>query len=311
MKCDLHRHLGGSISAETVCSLIGDYSQVDKIRSEMTFCDSSDYDFSKFLDKFRILERIDWDQDALSLILEQVCWDIAREQIDYSELKFTVGKYLKIGNARDIVTLIHDKVRQQCRQWNINIGLVLCVKYEASRDLQKKVLMLVSDNDVVDKVVGIDVVGNERYFDYKFYKPFVAEWKQAGKGIVMHVGETQSANNIKMAIEQLKVDRIAHGIRVTDDPYILDLSLDNDVCFDVALTSNICTGVVANYNEHPVGQMIDAGCPVTIGTDDPYILQTTLDGEYDLLRNNFDISDEKIMDIMYNSVKRAFVDITS
>lgn len=302
--------LGGSISAKTVHALLAlPHENLDQITSKMTFANGDPYTFDKFLEKFHILEQVNWDERALGYVLGQVCWDMAKECLDYVELKFSVDKY-KFATPAEIIRFIYDRVEAGTSKWGIRVALVLSLKYEADRELQRRVAKVISDPKVVDLLGGIDIVGNEAFFERDFYQPIMREWKEAGKGLQMHVGETQSAKNVRTALE-LGIDRIAHGIRAVDDPDLLSFIKERDVCFDIALTSNIMTGVVKDIGSHPVGRILEAGCAVTIGTDDPYILQTTLDKEYELLRKHFNVGDEQLMDIMHNSIKYAFADLTA
>jgi adenosine deaminase len=297
-----------------VCSLLerqGTPLTKDEVTRQITFVNGDKPGFYTFLGKFRIFEEIKWDVRAICDAIEQIIWNIARENIDYAELKFSVDKYLKPSglSPQEIIRIFHDRSLFESAKWGCKIALVLSLKYESDRDHQRKVAKLIEDK-VSDCLVGIDLVGDEVCFDGAFYKPLLAEWSKAGKGIEAHVGESCGAENVRIAIEELGATRIAHGVRATDYPDIMALAKERDVCFDIALTSNIQTGVVKSLIDHPVCRLLQEGCAITIGTDDPIILQTSLDQEYLLLRQICNLDDEAIMDIMYNSVKYAFTDLS-
>ncbi len=311
MKYELHRHLGGSITPDTVFELLKDkgsaYS-LEFIKRSMTYMSGEVLTFQNFLNKFSILDDIDWNESAIRKMIKQVVYDIAREKIDYCELKFTLDKYAQDLDWSDneIVRVIHEIVEEESAKWGVIVKLVLCVKYESNKDRQKKIAALINDAKTADRLVGIDLVGSEVYFDVDFYVDILKDWKKSKKGIEAHVGESAVAENVRLAIEKLGVGRIAHGIKAVDSKDILALAKERDVCFDIALTSNIATGQVSSYEEHPVGKMLHEGCAVTIGTDDPAILNVDLDHEYDMLQKYFNVSDDVLMNIMNNSCKYAF-----
>lgn len=280
----------------------------------MTFAKREKHDFQKFLRKFDILNEIQWNEEFIIKSIAQVVWDIAKEKIDYAELDFTIGKYRHLGwSDREIVLFIAERFKEESTKWGIEVGLVLCFKYESPRREQEKLAELVYENEVLDNIVGIDLVGDEAKFDADFYAPICREWKKAGKGIVAHVGESQNAKNVVLAIEKLKIDRIAHGIKVPlEDPDLLKEIKKKNIAFEIAFTSNLLTGMVKDINKHPVKNMIEAGCAVTIGTDDPAVCNTTLDKEYTILLEQLTkwgmYSEELMIQIFENSITHSFMD---
>jgi adenosine deaminase len=85
---------------------------------------------------------------------------------------------------------------------------------------------------------------------------------------------------------------------------------ERKVCFDIALSSNLYTGIVKDIKQHPITDMLEAGCIITIGTDDPAVLETTIDKEYKILMNELKIPEETVIELMTNSVKHAFTDLS-
>ena len=274
----------------------------------MTYSENEEHTFDHFLEKFQILDNIIWDQQSIEDTIKQVCYDLARERIDYAEIKLSIDKYVRHTNWSDeeTIELLTRCFREESEKWGIKVGLVLSLKYEADRRRQKEIANLILNPDIAMHFIGIDLVGNEEFYSTDFYTPIFKTWKSAGKGLIAHVGENQSVENIQTAIEKLNVDRIAHGIKIIEDQYVIDLAKERKICFDIAITSNLYTGVVGKLEEHPVKQMLDKGLIITIGTDDPVILNTTLNKEYDLLMRCTNIKTDNIMDIMENSCKYAF-----
>ena len=141
---------------------------------------------------------------------------------------------------------------------------------------------MIDNPDVADRLIGLDLVGDEEQFDYKFYQPIFKEWKKAGKMLRAHVAESQCAENGLHAIRHLGVTNIAHGIKMIESSEMMEAALDHDITFDLGLTSNYLTGVWTNPDYHPIIALIKAGQKVTLGTDDPVQCQTTLDEEFAL-----------------------------
>lgn len=293
MLIDMHRHLGGCITAQFVWETIQQNNlhymaeNIDDVKQRITFKESEPRNFHRFLNKFSILDEIPWTEGLIDLSIKQVCEDIQQEGIDYCLMCFSVNKYMNIGWKR------HQAVKFISESFNRHapgmIGLLMAIKYESSRSSQRKYADLINNQDIADSVVGIDLVGDEQYFDSNFYAPIFKNWKSANKILRAHVGESHNAENIEEAIVKLGVNHVAHGFKITNHPDMINIAKNNNICFDMAITSNYTTGVWQDKEYHPIRHMYDSGLTVTIGTDDPVQLSNngailSLNDEYNLLK---------------------------
>jgi adenosine deaminase len=132
-------------------------------------------------------------------------------------------------------------------------------------------------------VAGIDLVGDEKFFDAEFYKPHFEKWSRYQKMVRVHVGEVGRVDNVKQALEQLKITNIAHGIDIIHDEELIKKAIDLDIQFDLALTSNLKIRPSLSMEAHPIHIMMDKGLKCTIGSDDPVVFATSLEDEYKLV----------------------------
>jgi adenosine deaminase len=284
---DTHRHLGGSISPECVWEIIKSKklkylaSSLEDVVRSMTFQADEPRDFYRFLNKFRILDEIIWDPETIDLMIRGVCDSLENESIEYCWMDFTINKYMNFGwHKKDAISFIYECFE---RYRPGQVGLMLSLKYESQRETQRQHAKLIDDADVANMLVGIDLVGDESYFDADFYAPIFKEWKSANKVLRAHAGESQGAENIQAAIEMLGVTNIAHGFKCVENERLVDIAKQNNIVFDLAITSNYVTGVVREY-PHPALEMLTKGLNITIGSDDPIQLGTTLEDEFNILK---------------------------
>ena len=112
-----------------------------------------------------------------------------------------------------------------------------------------------------------------------------------GLGITVHAGEFSPAN-IRSALRVPGVTRIGHAVHAAFDTALLDELGEAGVTVECCLTSNVVLGAVPSLKDHPIGTFVDAGIPVTLSSDDPVSLHTTIGREYDLAAGlGFDASD--------------------
>jgi len=266
----------------------------------MTFAPGEECEFYRFLSKFELLDRIPWAPSSIIDSVAAVCAELDRESIDYCFLDLSVNKYLKELTMDEAILLIYNAFNQFRPN---KVGLVLSIKYES--EPTDKYLEMLRRPEIADCFVGIDLVGDERVFDPSVYEETFKMWRLAGKFTRAHVGESQSADNIMMAIEQLKCTNIAHGLKVIDHPEIIRAALDNDVVFDLGISSNYLSGVWTDDHYHPVVRMLELGLPVTIGTDDPVQCSTTLEREFALLYDMFGVTLDEIEGIRERAIQSA------
>lgn len=303
---DCHCHLGGYIPPSFVWETISKAGRYDiapsleAVQRHMTFSDQEPRSFYGFLEKFRILDRIEWTEDLIDGSIKSVCDEIKKHNIRYSWMRFSVNKYLERikWDSVKAIRFIEEAFRRHAPG---KVGLILALKYESDRDNQRALAKLIEQSAIQDVVIGIDLVGDEAFFDAGFYRDIFQAWKRNNKLLCAHVGESQSAENVREAIN-FGVQRIAHGIKIIDQPDILQLAMDKYVGFDMALSSNYLTGVWTHSTEHPVSYFLRKGLDVTIGTDDPVQCSTTLAREY-ALASSLGLSDEEIVQLQKNALK--------
>lgn len=261
----------------------------------MTYSDNEPKEYESFFNKFKIFDNIKWNKELIDYTIYDIVWGIAQESINYAEIKFSITKYLKTMDisAEDLVVWITLRFEYHASKFGIEIDLIIALKHEMDHQTQLKIANLIKDDKVAECLSGIDIVGNENYFDVDFYKPIFDMWDDAGKACMLHVGEIYNPKGVKDALDKLKVNRICHGIAAADDKELAKYTRDNLISFDICPTSNMLTGV-ANLNNHPVKRMLENGFIITVGTDDPVILGTNLDREYEILQNITGLNNDEI-----------------
>lgn len=304
MHIDTHIHLGGSIPTAAVWRIVQNgmsylaESHQDVIDS-MTYASDEPKTFNRFLDKFRILDEIKWSEEAIDISISAVCDYFRSQQLDYVWLDFSINKYMEIGwHKHEAIKFIYDRFQYY---YPDRVGLILSLKYESQRAGQIKYSKLI-DHEVSQYLIGLDLVGDECYFDAGFYKPIVKDWVGAGKIVRAHVGESQSIENVRSAIE-MGVTNIAHGIKIVNDANLIDIAIDRNISFDLSLISNIMTGVVDG--QHPIIDMITKGLNITIGSDDPVIFNSSLAKEY-LYAESIGLTREQLANIKQTARQNTF-----
>jgi adenosine deaminase len=103
------------------------------------------------------------------------------------------------------------------------------------------------------------------------------------------------------------VERIGHGVRAIDNPGLVERLARDRVPLELCPTSNLCTGVVSSFSDHPFPAFDEAGVLVTVNSDDPPLFGTTLTDEFLVLARHWGYDADGIQRIALNAVDAAFL----
>jgi adenosine deaminase len=157
-----------------------------------------------------------------------------------------------------------------------------------------------------DGVVALGLGGTEVGYPPA---PFVADFaraRAAGLHTVAHAGETTGHGTICDSLDILGVERIGHGVRAAENPGLVERLAQDRIPLELCPTSNLCTGVVASFADHPFRMFDEAGVLVTVNSDDPPLFGTTLTDEFLVLVQHWGYDADGLQRIALNAVDVAF-----
>lgn len=287
-KVELHRHLEGSLRLATMLEIAHVHglvmpenpyslSQLVQVQEEEALT------YQNFLAKFSTLRLFYRSPEIIRRITREAIEDAAKDEVYYLELRFTpVALSRAEGFAlEEVMDWVCESANQAEKDFGVTTRLIASVNRHEDPRLAEQVALLAAER-LSKGVVGLDLAGNEAEFPAAPFLGIFNAAKQAGLHITIHAGEWGGAENVRQAIEDFGADRVAHGIRVMEDERVVALARERQTAFEVCLTSNYQTGVVARLADHPLMTMLEAGLNLTLGTDDPSISKISLSSEYRL-----------------------------
>jgi adenosine deaminase len=158
-------------------------------------------------------------------------------------------------------------------------------------------------------VVGIGMGGPEVNVPRTLMAPYFERVRGMGYPVVAHAGETGPAEYVRQAVIELKVRGVQHGIHAVEDPAILELLATYGIPCDLALTSNQLLTTFRDMATHPVHQLLAAGVPITLSTDDPAFFDTDLTREYERAHAEVGLSFDQLWQINLNGLRFGLADV--
>jgi adenosine deaminase len=153
-------------------------------------------------------------------------------------------------------------------------------------------------------VVGFGLSNDERHGTVAEFAPAFRVAADAGLLPVPHSGFYTGAGHVRACVEQLGAARIGHGTAAARDPATLGLLAERQVALEICPTSYPPFGV-HELATIPVRELLDAGVPVTISTDDPLLFGVGLAGQYEICRDVLGLTDADLATLAAASIRHS------
>ena len=281
-KVELHLHLEGAADPAFIRGLAAEKSvDIQKI-----FDKSGAYKYDSFNEFLAVYEAATFalkSPEDFKRLTQSVLENLAEHNVVYAETfvspDFCGGR--DVGAWREYL-----EAMQEAHVEGVTLkGIVTCIRHfgpDKARETARCAAETAGDWIVGFGMGGAEDVGAAADFARAFDMA-----REAGLRLTSHAGEWGGAQSIWDTLEDLKVERIGHGVQAIDDPKLVDYLAETGIVLEVNPGSNVALGVYANLAQHPIAKLRDAGVKVTVSTDDPPFFQTTMTKEFERLEQVF------------------------
>jgi adenine deaminase len=140
----------------------------------------------------------------------------------------------------------------------------------------------------------------------KFARVF-AEIRSRGLPVVAHAGEEGPPEYIIEALDILHVARIDHGIRAIENAALTSRLARGQTPLTVCPLSNVKLCSVPSMAAHPLKKLMDAGCLVTINSDDPAYFGGYISENYRAVAAALDLNNEDLKKLAAMSIRGSWL----
>jgi aminodeoxyfutalosine deaminase len=292
---ELHVHLEGTITPETVCELNPNVTTEEaRSRYEHT-------DFAGFIQTYIWVNQQLRTPADYAHATRRMIEAFDRQNVKYAEVNLSAGVVLwKQQNFGEMFDAIVDAASSG----TVRVRWILDAVRQFGPEAAMRVAELAAER-TERGVVAFGFGGDEAKGPAEWFAEVCAFARHRGLHIAPHAGETVGPESIWAALEG-GAERIGHGIRAIDDPVLVRHLADRQIPLEVSITSNLRTGAVRNVDDHPIRRLFDAGVPITLNSDDPGIFGTTLSDEYRIAAEHFGFSEHELDGVARNGFRFAF-----
>jgi adenosine deaminase len=157
-------------------------------------------------------------------------------------------------------------------------------------------------------VTGFGLGGDEINYPPKLFSKSYQMAADAGLFCTVHAGEFAPASGMIEAMDYLPIQRIGHGVQVIHSPETIERLKERNIALEICPSSNIKLGLFNDFKSHPFPILLESGIKVSLNSDDPPFMSTTLAQEYQRTQQAYHYSDEEMNAITAMAIDCAFVD---
>lgn len=305
-KAELHCHVEGAASASLVAEQALKYGE-----DHSRFIRDGKFvwhDFASFIAAYDFASGLFRTEDDYARLSEHYLTSIARSGAIYSELFISPDHAARAGlSPSAYVDALAAGLQRAKAKTGIEARMIVVGIRHMGVEAVETIARYAARNSH-PLVTGFGLAGDERVEATEDFVRAFEIAREAGLGITIHAGELMGWQSVEAALDHIRPARIGHGVRAIENPDLVRRIADEGIVLECCPGSNIALGVFSGFSEHPFRRLRDAGCKVTLNSDDPPYFHTSLDREYDIARDYFNLADKDLAGITRTAIEAAFVD---
>lgn len=303
-KAELHLHLEGSVTPETLVDLRRTHQKPSSLPEAESLYQYKD--FIGFLMAFKTITDDLRTPEDYEFITYRLMEQLKAENVMHAEVYVSVGVCLWRNLDFDA---IFEGLERGRRRGEEDFGISLLWIFDAVRQFGPGAAQDVFELAAKYRernVIGIGIGGDELKAPPELFREQYKYAAGEGLRLTAHAGESAGPESIWGAMN-LGAERIGHGLTADQDPELIEELAQRQVPIEICLTSNLRTACCANISEHPIRRYFDHGLMLTLNTDDPTMFGTNMTREYELAQTEFGFSDDHLRELARNSFEASFL----
>jgi len=310
-KVELHLHLEGSVRPQTLREMAAKKNflrrEVTKWVSERRAQSYHYGDFQGFLNAFGVITLLLKAPEDYALAATRLVEWLAEQNVRYAEVIFAAGVLLW---KKQSVEETFDAAARATSEAGARTGVRVRWIFDSIRHFGVEHTREVLEWAIKFRergVVGFGIGGDEARGPAEWFVEIFREAREAGLHLTAHAGEATGPASIRSAVEQLGAERIGHGLTAIQDPAVMALLRERRIPLEVCPSSNVSTGLLARFEDHPLPRFLEAGLRVTLNSDDPAMFGTSLQEEFLRAARAFSLTREQIVGLCENAIRYSFL----
>jgi adenosine deaminase len=308
-KAHLHLHFTGSMRHGTLLELaerdgiLLPDALVEDWPPQLSAADEKGwFRFQRLYDVARSVLRT---EDDVRRLVREAAEDDVADGGRWLEIQVDPSGYAaRFGGITAFTDLVLDAVRDAAAATGLGMAVVVAAN-RTRHPLDARTLARLAAQYVGRGVVGFGLSNDERRGTTSEFAAAFRIAERAGLMLAPHAGELRGPEHVRTCLDALGADRLGHGVRVAEDPALLDRVVADGVPLEVCPVSNVALGVYTDLTSVPLPTLLEAGATVALGADDPLLFGSRLAGQYATMRAAHDLDDATLAELARMSVRAS------
>jgi len=307
-KVELHIHIEGSLEPELMFTLarknniVLPFDSVEKLSAAYEF-----NNLQEFLDIYY--------QGAKVLLHESDFYDLTwaylkkcqQQHVMHVEPFFDPQTHTDRGvSFATVVNGINRALNDGFEKLGISSRLIMCFLRHLSEEAAFNTLKQAEPFKHFIVAVGLD--SSEKGHPPEKFSRVFQQAREMGFLCVAHAGEEGAADYVWSAIDDLKVSRVDHGVRASEDRALIDYLVAQQIPLTVCPLSNTKLCVFENMSQHNILQMLAQDVCVTVNSDDPAYFGGYITENFIALKKYLALTKKQAKKLVCNSIQASFSD---
>ncbi len=317
----LHDHLDGGLRPETIIALAEEMGYEDlpsKNKAELSewmLNTAKQGNLELYLEAFTHTIAVMQTRESLHRVATECVEDLYNDGVIYAEIRFAPELFQERGLLlSEVISAVLEGLDSGMKGREIVVKAILCAMRSNTRSME--IVEIVSD--FLEKgVVGFDIAGPEIDYPPHLHLEAFTYAQENRIPVTIHAGEAAGPEMIKEAVDVCSAGRIGHGVSVANEVTALESGfhlgpiastvIEKGIPLEICPTSNLHTGVVDSFDEHPVDTLLRSGFQVSVNTDNRLMSATSMSNEFWECHNSFGWGWNEFKAITETSIHHAFL----
>lgn len=259
-------------------------------------------DLGEFIRVIDATNAVIQDEEDIAYLVTELGRDAAAQNIRYREVMLSCDFHERTGIPLDVQMRGFVRGREAAKaQFGVEFACIPELDRTSPPKRNLSVVNRLGPWREAANIVAVGLDGAEAGFPAHWQKEAFSRAEELGYPLTAHAGEDCGSVSILDCLDTVGCRRIDHGVRAVESPELVKRLAEEKIFLTVCPISNLALKVFPDMEHHSIRQLMDAGVPLSINSDDPPFFRGNLNENYEAVVRTFRLRKPELLEIAKNA----------